>query len=90
MLYRWGAGILVLIAATSGRVGDAATTSAETPSPVILYPQCENETIGGNLEHIADSYCDMHANNVAECGFDGGKPFSARIGSGRVGSGRVW
>lgn len=80
MTFRWGAAILVLIAATSGRVVDAAVTtsdgtasSGETPSPVTQFPQCENETIGGDLSLMSDSFCDMHANNVAECGFDGGK-----------------
>lgn len=57
----------------------AATTSettslGETPSPVVQFPQCENETIGGELIHVADSYCDMFANNVPECGYDGGGP----------------
>lgn len=85
----------MLIAVTRGRVVGAATTSdgtaspAETPSPVIQFPQCENETIGGELQHVGDSYCDTHANNVAECGFDGGKPFLGRVGPGRVGSCQV-
>lgn len=85
---RWGAAILVLmIAVTSGRVGAATTSDGadsieETPSPVIqAFPQCENETIGGEWAHMGDSFCDMHANNVPECGFDGGKQFWAGVGS---------